>query len=74
MESLGYALIQESEQPPFATTEQMNAIAKHSVLGTKEVATASDLQVTMVSELNEVVTILDQTSKEVIETINTFKL
>lgn len=57
-----------------ATTEQMNAIAKHSVLGTKEVATASDLQVTMVSELNEVVTILDQTSKEVIETINTFKL
>jgi len=57
-----------------ATTEQMNAIEKHSVLGTKEVATASDLQVTMVSELNEVVTILDQTSKEVIETINTFKL
>ena len=57
-----------------ATTEQMNAIAKHSVRGTKEVATASDLQVTMVSELNEVVTILDQTSKEVIETINTFKL
>lgn len=57
-----------------ATTEQMNAIAKHSVLGTKEVATASDLQVTMVSELNEVVTILDQTSQEVIETINTFKL
>lgn len=57
-----------------ATTEQMNAIAKHSVLGTKEVATASDLQVTMVSELNEVVTILDQTTKEVIETINTFKL
>lgn len=57
-----------------ATTEQMNAIAKHSVRGTKEVATASDLQVTMVSELNEVVTILDQTTKEVIETINTFKL
>jgi methyl-accepting chemotaxis protein len=57
-----------------ATTEQMNAIAKHSVLGTKEVATASDLQVSMVSELNEVVTILDQTTKEVIETINTFKL
>jgi len=44
------------------------------VQGTKEVAMASDLQVTMVSELNEVVAMLDQTSKEVTETINSFKL
>ncbi|WP_144788842.1 methyl-accepting chemotaxis protein [Lysinibacillus fusiformis] len=57
-----------------ATTEQMNEIAQHSVQGTKEVATASDLQVTMVTELNEVVAMLDQTSKEITETINTFKL
>lgn len=57
-----------------ATIEQMQNIAQQSALGTKEVATASDLQVAMVSELNEVVEILERTSKEVIEAINTFKL
>lgn len=45
-----------------ASTEQMNDIAQHSVQGTKEVVTASDLQVTMVSK-NEVIAMLDQTSK-----------
>ncbi|WP_341300755.1 methyl-accepting chemotaxis protein [Lysinibacillus sp. FSL H8-0500] len=57
-----------------ATTEQMSNIAQRSAQGTKEVATASDLQVAMVSELNEVVVILDQTSQEVMKVINTFKL
>ncbi|MEK5330929.1 methyl-accepting chemotaxis protein [Lysinibacillus sp. FSL W8-0992] len=57
-----------------ATIEQMQSIAQQSALGTKEVAAASDLQVAMVSELNEVVEILERTSKEVIEAINTFKL
>ncbi|MGE7842961.1 methyl-accepting chemotaxis protein [Lysinibacillus sp. NPDC093712] len=57
-----------------ATIEQMQSIAQQSALGTKEVAAASDHQVAMVSELNEVVEILERTSKEVIEAINTFKL
>jgi len=57
-----------------ATIEQMSSIAQRSAQGTQEVATASDLQVAMVSELNEVVVILDQTSREVVEAINTFKL
>lgn len=57
-----------------ATIEQMQSIAQQSAIGTKEVATASDLQVAMVTELNDVVEILERTSKEVIEAINTFKL
>lgn len=57
-----------------ATIEQMSSIAQRSAQGTQEVATASDLQVAMVCELNEVVVILDQTSREVVEAINTFKL
>ncbi|MFJ7733896.1 methyl-accepting chemotaxis protein [Lysinibacillus sp. NPDC097231] len=71
------AVIEEmsaSSEEILATTEQMKDIAHQSAQGTKEVAEASDLQVIMVSELNEVVTILDRTSKEVIEAINTFKL
>lgn len=35
---------------------------------------AEDQQVSMVSQLNEIVNTLDQTSKEVIKAINTFKL
>ncbi len=57
-----------------ATIEQMQSIAQQSAIGTKEVATASDLQVAMVTELNDVVEILERTSKEVIEAINTLKL
>ncbi|AVK86458.1 methyl-accepting chemotaxis protein [Lysinibacillus sp. B2A1] len=57
-----------------ATTEQMKDIAQHSSQGTKEAAAASDLQVSMVAQLNEIVNTLDQTSKEVIKAIHTFKL
>lgn len=57
-----------------ATTEQMRDIVIQSAKGTKEVAAVSDLQVAMVTELNDVVEILEKTSEEVIQVINTFKL
>ncbi|MFJ7951024.1 methyl-accepting chemotaxis protein [Lysinibacillus sp. NPDC096418] len=57
-----------------ATTEQMRDVVLQSVKSMKEVAAVSDLQVAMVTELNEVVETLDKTSEEVIQVINTFKL
>ena len=57
-----------------ATTEQIRDTVLHGAKGAKEVASASDLQVVTVSELNNVIEILEKTSDEVIQVINTFKL
>lgn len=57
-----------------ATTEQIRDTVLHGAKGAQEVAVASDLQVAMVTELNDVIEILENTSAEVIQAINTFKL
>ncbi|HWK22581.1 MAG TPA: methyl-accepting chemotaxis protein [Ureibacillus sp.] len=62
-----------SSQEILASTEEMHKLVIHTTSQTKEVAVSSDVQVEMVQKLEEVVHLLDATSKEMITEINKFK-
>ncbi|RHW35038.1 methyl-accepting chemotaxis protein [Lysinibacillus yapensis] len=62
-----------SSEEILAQTEAMNKLVMDTTGQTNEVASSSDVQVEMVHQLEEVVKLLDATSKEMIEEINKFK-
>ena len=57
-----------------ASTEEMNRLMERSTMETHEVAKASDIQVEMITRLNEIVKQLDETSDNVINAIEKFKI
>ena len=70
------AVIEEmsaSTEEILASTEEMQKLVINTTSQTKEVAGSSDVQVEMVHKLEEVVQLLDTTSKEMIEEISKFK-
>ncbi len=70
------AVIEEmsaSSEEILASTEEMQKLVINTAGQTKEVASSSDVQVDMVHKLEEVVQLLDTTSKEMVEEINQFK-
>lgn len=70
------AVIEEmsaSSEEILASTEEMQKLVINTTSQTKEVAGSSDVQVEMVHKLEDVVQLLDTTSKEMIEEISKFK-
>lgn len=70
------AVIEEmsaSSEEILASTEEMQKLVSNTTNQTKEVAGSSDIQVDMVHKLEEVVQLLDTTSKEMIIEISKFK-
>lgn len=62
-----------SSEEILASTEDMQKLVINTASQTKEVAGSSDVQVEMVQKLEEVVHLLDTTSKEMVEEIKKFK-
>ena len=70
------AVIEEmsaSSEEILASTEEMQKLVINTTSQTKEVAGSSDVQVDMVHKLEEVVSLLDTTSKEMMDEISKFK-
>ena len=62
-----------SSEEILASTEEMQKLVINTTSQTKEVAGSSDVQVDMVHKLEEVVSLLDTTSKEMMDEISKFK-
>ncbi|MFC7685985.1 methyl-accepting chemotaxis protein [Ureibacillus sp. GCM10028918] len=62
-----------SSEEILASTEEMRKLVVNTTSQTKEVAGSSDIQVEMVHKLEEVVQLLDSTSKEMIQEISKFR-
>lgn len=63
-----------SSEEILASTEEMNKLVSNTTNQTKEVAGSTDIQVNMVDKLEEVVALLELTSKEMMEEISKFKI